>query len=74
MYEYLFSGTAVAWPPGTKKILHTTQNRSEEPAFPYLDLLLQFDAASFMSMLNEAFEDPFLNENDEEAAVNGTNH
>ncbi|CAK1362811.1 Vacuolar protein sorting-associated protein 8 [Cercospora beticola] len=74
LYEYLFSGTAVAWPPGTKKILHTTQNRSEEPAFPYLDLLLQFDAASFMSMLNEAFEDPFLNENDEEAAVNGTNH
>lgn len=73
LYDYLFSGTALAWPPGGKMVFHTTQDISEEPAFPYLDLLLQFDAASFMSMLNEAFEDPFVNEPEEENGVNGGN-
>jgi hypothetical protein len=67
LYEYLFSGRSVAWPPGSKQILHIADNPQDEPAFPYLVLLLRFDAASFMSMLNEAFEDPFLNEADEES-------
>ncbi|KAI5366198.1 Putative vacuolar protein sorting-associated protein Vps41/Vps8 [Septoria linicola] len=74
LYDYLFSGTAIAWPQGSRKVFHTAHDVSEEPAFPYLDLLLQFDAASFMSMLNEAFEDPFLNEPDEENGINGLGH
>ena len=71
LYEYLFSGRSVAWPPGTKQVFHVTDDPQDEPAFPYLVLLLRFDAASFMSMLNEAFEDPFLNEADEESQANG---
>lgn len=61
VYEYLFAGTSVPWPPGSRKIFHAVNDGEDEPAFPYLDLLLHFDAASFMSMLNEAFEDSFLN-------------
>jgi hypothetical protein len=72
LYEYLFSGRSMAWPPGSKQIFHIEANPQDEPAFPYLVLLLRFDAASFMSMLNEAFEDPFLNEADDESQLNGT--
>ncbi|GAB7332501.1 hypothetical protein MBLNU13_g04294t2 [Cladosporium sp. NU13] len=72
LYEYLFSGRSMAWPQGSKQIFHIEANPQDEPAFPYLVLLLRFDAASFMSMLNEAFEDPFLNETDEESQLNGT--
>ncbi|KAF2772098.1 hypothetical protein EJ03DRAFT_387882 [Teratosphaeria nubilosa] len=71
LYEYLFAGTPTAWPHGSKTVFRTTSNVQEEPAFPYLVMLLEFDASSFMSMLNEAFEDSFLNEAEEESGVNG---
>lgn len=70
LYEYLFSGRSIAWPPGSKRVFHIEDDPQDDPAFPYLVLLLRFDAASFMSMLNEAFEDTFLNETDEE--LNGS--
>lgn len=76
LYEYLFAGTPAAWPPGSKRVFRTSDNAQEEPAFPYLVLLLEFDAANFMSMLNEAFEDPFLSEVEENHSahtVSGTN-
>ncbi|KXT14043.1 hypothetical protein AC579_10520 [Pseudocercospora musae] len=72
IYEYLFSGTPVSWPAGSKKVFRTATQAEDEPAFPYLDLLLHFDAGSFMSMLNEAFEDSFLNEAEEGNGINGT--
>lgn len=72
LYEYLFAGTPTAWPAGSKRVFHTTDDVDEEPAFPYLVLLLEFDAASFMSMLNEAFEDSFLNAADDEAGTTGS--
>ncbi|EME38272.1 hypothetical protein DOTSEDRAFT_140974 [Dothistroma septosporum NZE10] len=72
LYGYLFSGTPVAWPQGNMKVLRTAAESDDEPAFPYLTLLLQFDVASFMSMLNEAFEDSFLNEYEDERGMNGT--
>ena len=72
LYEYLFAGKPTAWPQGSSKIFLTTESVAEEPAFPYLVLLLQFDCPSLMSMLNEAFEDPFLNEADEDSTANGT--
>jgi len=71
LYEYVFSGRTTAWPPGSKKIFGTQKDAQQEPAFPYLVMLLEFDAASFMSMLNEAFEDPFLNEGDEDTSGHG---
>lgn len=66
LYGYVFAGTPTAWPPGGQRYLHTVDDPAEEPAFPYLVMLLEFDAAKFMTMLNEAFEDPFLNEADED--------
>nr|POE49403.1 isoform 3 of vacuolar protein sorting-associated protein 8 like [Quercus suber] len=68
LYGYLFADRATAWPSGSEKVFHATDNAEEEPAFPYLVLLFEFDIASFLSMLNEAFEDPFLNEADEDTA------
>ncbi|KAK5112491.1 hypothetical protein LTR62_004248 [Meristemomyces frigidus] len=72
LYEYLFAGTPLPWPPGSRDPFRVGADPQEEPAFPYLVLLLQFDAASFMSMLNEAFEDPFLNEVEDDTITNGT--
>ncbi|RYN48152.1 hypothetical protein AA0118_g11931 [Alternaria tenuissima] len=61
MYRFLFSGKNLQWPPGSDEIILTRTDGSAEPPFPYLQLILDFDASSFMSMLNEAFEDSFLN-------------
>ncbi|KAK5697110.1 Vacuolar protein sorting-associated protein 8 [Elasticomyces elasticus] len=72
LYEYVFAGTPTAWPPGGKRVFRTTDQTQDEPAFLYLVLLLEFDSANFMSMLNEAFEDPFLNEADEDNNAHGT--
>lgn len=72
LYEYLFAGTPTAWPQGSKKVFRTKLNPSDEPAFPYLVLLLEFDTPSFMSMLNEAFEDAFLNEAEEDNGISDT--
>ncbi|KAF2847797.1 hypothetical protein T440DRAFT_557063 [Plenodomus tracheiphilus IPT5] len=61
MYRFLFSGKSLQWPPGSGKVILTRNDGESEPPFPYLQLVLDFDASSFMSMLNEAFEDSFLN-------------
>jgi hypothetical protein len=62
MYQFLFSGKNLEWPPASGDIFLTRTDNTSEPPFPYLYLVLEFDASSFMSMLNEAFEDSFLNE------------
>lgn len=58
LYQYLFSGHL----PGTGPDTNTDNIDSFSP----LRAILKFDASSFMSMLNEAFEDGFLNEPDSE--------
>jgi hypothetical protein len=70
MYRFLFSSKNIQWPPGSGTVCLTRSDNSPEPSFPYLHLILEFDASSFMSMLNEAFEDTFLN--GEAEATNGT--
>jgi hypothetical protein len=75
MYRFLFSGKNLQWPPGSGPVILTRTDKSVEPPFPYLSLILDFDASSFMSMLNEAFEDSFLNGDHEGAngdQLNGT--
>ncbi len=62
IYWFLFSGQSIAWPKGSGKTFFTRPNGSQEPSFPYLRMILKFDAPSFLSALNEAFEDPFLND------------
>ncbi|KAL2798215.1 Golgi CORVET complex core vacuolar protein 8-domain-containing protein [Aspergillus keveii] len=51
VYDYLFSGNQASM-------------SQANGTFSALQVLLQFDTSSFMSMLNEAFEDSFLNEQD----------
>jgi hypothetical protein len=70
MYGFLFSGRTLNWPPGSGKDFQTVSQDDEEPPYPYLSLILRFDTPSFMSMLNEAFEDLFLN-GPSDTATNG---
>lgn len=65
IYYFLFLGRSITWPKYGGKPFLTSPNSVAEPSFPYLRLILQFDAPSFLSALNEAFEDPFLNESTE---------
>ncbi|OJD23827.1 hypothetical protein ACJ73_04818 [Blastomyces percursus] len=59
IYDFLFSGTSMT-------------SNSKKPAshysFPDLRKILEFDTPSFMSMLNEAFEDSFLNDTTNQAS------
>ncbi|OIW26123.1 hypothetical protein CONLIGDRAFT_647831 [Coniochaeta ligniaria NRRL 30616] len=70
LYWFLFSGKSIAWPKGNPKRFLTKPHQSDEPSFPYLRMILKFDAPSFLSALNEAFEDSFLNDSPEKQ-VNG---
>lgn len=70
LYWFLFSGKSIVWPKGSNKRFLTRPNQSQEPSFPYLRMILKFDAPSFLSALNEAFEDSFLNDSPEKQ-VNG---
>ncbi|KAM3069334.1 Vacuolar protein sorting-associated protein 8 [Clarireedia jacksonii] len=70
LYWFLFSGKTISWPRGTAKPFLTKSNKETEPSFPYLRMILKFDAPSFLSTLNEAFEDSFLNDTPDRA-VNG---
>ena len=68
IYEFFFSAAAGR---DTSKVPGATP-------YHHLENILHFDAAAFMSVLNEAFEDSFLNEDDDTDdtgiyASNGTN-
>ena len=61
IYAFFFSGSRNALPNGHR--LSPEHSPSEnEISFPNLRRILDFDAANFLSMLNEAFEDTFLND------------
>lgn len=74
LYWFLFSGKSITWPRGSNRRLLTRPGQHDEPSFPYLRMILRFDAPSFLSALNEAFEDPFLNDDspDKLQLVNGS--
>ncbi|RYP29975.1 hypothetical protein DL767_006458 [Monosporascus sp. MG133] len=72
IYWFLFSGQSITWPKGSGKTFLTRPGETREPSFPYLRMILKFDAPSFLSALNEAFEDPFLNEAQEKHLNGGT--
>lgn len=54
IYHFFFSGRSHGFPSQT----HSTATRT---TFRNLRKILDYDASSFLSMLNEAFEDAFLN-------------
>ncbi|CAG8953369.1 hypothetical protein HYFRA_00003580 [Hymenoscyphus fraxineus] len=73
IYWFIFSGKTITWPKATGKPFLTQPNKKYEPSFPYLRMILKFDAPSFLSALNEAFEDSFLNDTPERAVNGGSN-
>jgi hypothetical protein len=73
LYWFIFSGKTITWPKGSGKTFLTAPSQAQEPSFPYLRMILKFDAPSFLSALNEAFEDSFLNDTPERAVNGGSN-
>lgn len=62
LYWFLFSGNSIVWPEGSSKPFLTLPDGEDKPSFPYLRMILKYDAPSLLSCLNEAFEDSFLND------------
>ncbi|EPE24539.1 hypothetical protein GLAREA_08391 [Glarea lozoyensis ATCC 20868] len=73
LYWFIFSGQTITWPKATGKPFLTQPSEDYEPSFPYLRMILKFDAPSFLSTLNEAFEDSFLNDTPERVVNGGAN-
>lgn len=63
VYHFFFSGST----DGRAQIVQSP-NHVSPVSFPNLRKILDFDAPSFLSMMNEAFEDPFLNGQHPQAA------
>jgi hypothetical protein len=64
IYNFIFFGRAMMWPPGEggKLVLTADRDGGKEPTYPYLRLLLRFDSEALLHALDIAFEDSFLNE------------
>jgi hypothetical protein len=63
IYSFLFSGRTLAWPErGGKPVLTSDEEGSVEPPYPYLRLLLRFDAEAMLDALDLAFEEPYLDD------------
>lgn len=71
IYWFLFSGKTIAWPKEGGREFLTLPGEESQPSFPYLRLILRFDAPSLLSTLNEAFEDSFLNDSPDKQ-INGS--
>ncbi|GAB5590440.1 hypothetical protein Unana1_05340 [Umbelopsis nana] len=67
VYSFIFSGRCVVWPRVGGKLILTAEggDGSSEPTYPYLRLLLRFNAVKFLDALEIAFEDPWLNGSDD---------
>ncbi len=68
IYEFFFTGKSPAADKAGKK------TSAEPKAYPRLYEILSYDAASFISVLNEAFEDSFLNDSSNDATNGGSEH
>ncbi|GAA5899138.1 hypothetical protein JCM8208_003013 [Rhodotorula glutinis] len=74
IYSFLLSGTTRSWPDkGGKPVLTSDDGVGAlEPPYPYLRLLLRFDAEAMLDTLDLAFEDPYLDEDDEDLSTTPT--
>ncbi|SCV02743.1 LAME_0H04786g1_1 [Lachancea meyersii CBS 8951] len=69
----LFNGTLIDWPPHSGQKLYTCKNQSDEPAFPYMELLLNFDLKRCLSMLHEVLEDSYFDDDSKETESSANN-
>jgi vacuolar protein sorting-associated protein 8 len=62
IYTFLFFGRSSVWPEGEggELVLTSDEEGGVEPTYPYLRLLLRFDAESLLNSLDLAFEDSYL--------------
>lgn len=61
VYSFLFSGRTLVWPErGGQTVVTSDDEGSVEPPYPYLRLLLRFDAEAMLDALDLAFEDSYL--------------
>ncbi|KAI8612899.1 hypothetical protein BC830DRAFT_1134642 [Chytriomyces sp. MP71] len=60
LYNFLFSTTHTSWPPEDGSGQQSTYVDVGCEPYPYVRLLLQYDAKEFLSMLSLAFEDGSL--------------
>jgi len=61
VYSFVFSGRTTSGIPGGP-LISTVSKGNSEPTYPYLRLLLQFDAEAFLHAMDIAFEDSYLND------------
>ena len=69
IYTFLFSGGNDATLKAGRKDRRGGSKPDPKPSFSHLRTILLFDTSSFMSVLNEAFEDSFLNEGSDSNGV-----
>jgi hypothetical protein len=62
IYPFLFCGRSSIWQG--KLILTSDEENGPELTFPYLRLLVRFDAEATLHALDQALEDSFLNDSD----------
>ncbi|GJJ06418.1 hypothetical protein Clacol_000609 [Clathrus columnatus] len=63
IYSFLFFGRSYIWPQGEGgKLIATCDDGENEPTYPYVRLLLQFDAEAFLHTMDIAFEDEYFND------------
>ncbi|GAA5896988.1 hypothetical protein JCM5296_002675 [Sporobolomyces johnsonii] len=63
IYSFLLSGRTLTWPEkGGKSVLTAEDEGGAEPTYPYLRLLLRFDAEAMLDTLDLAFEDSYLDD------------
>ena len=60
VYGFLFSSRPIIWPEGDGDLIIASDD--DDALYPYLLLLLRFDAEAFLHTMDIAFEDPFLND------------
>lgn len=67
IYPFLFDGRSRLWPSGPegKLVLTAEEEGGLEPTYPYLRLLLRFDPESLLHTLDIAFEDSYLNDDNQ---------
>lgn len=67
IYSFLFHGRSQVWPgEGHGRLVLTAEEEGGvEPTYPYVRLLLRFDAEALLHVLDLAFEQSYLNESEE---------
>ena len=63
---FLFAGRPIPWPQPGGSVFHLGAGRWRHTTFAYLKAILLFDTSAFLNVLDEEFEDDFLNDDEEE--------